>query len=152
VAGEIDNCAGRHEAAEGRYRHAIELGRTSGATFLVGIATVGLLALRARMGRIQEALRGYREVVDYFARTGNWTHQWVNLRNLADLLRRLGDAEVAALLDTAADAAPDAPAVGGSRPRDAAVPVLGRTAILDLAREAIDRNLSGTPTPRTPHR
>jgi predicted ATPase/DNA-binding SARP family transcriptional activator len=145
VAGETDNCAGRHEAAEERYRDAIELGRTSGATFLVGIATVGLLAVRARMGRIQEALRGYREVVDYFARTGNWTHQWVNLRNLADLLRRLGDGAAATQLEAAAAAAPDAPAVDGSRPPAPAVRVLGRAAVLDLAREAIDRNLSETP-------
>ncbi|WP_173064066.1 BTAD domain-containing putative transcriptional regulator [Phytohabitans houttuyneae] len=152
VAGEIDNCAGRHEEAERRYRRAIDLARTSGATFLAGVATVGLLAVRARMGRVQDALRGYREVVDYFARTGNWTHQWVNLRNLADLLRRLGDGDAAARIDAAANAAPDAPAVDGARPAGPAAPVLGRAAVLDLAREAIDRNLSAPPAPRTPRR
>ena len=71
--------------------------------------------MRADAGRIHDALRGYREVIDYFARTGNWTHQWTTLRNLADLLRRLGDDEPAALLDAAADQAPDAPAVDGAR-------------------------------------
>ena len=91
VAGEIESAAGRCEPAERHYRTAIDLARRSGATFLVGVATVGLLAVRADAGRIDDALRGYREVVDYFARTGNWTHLWTTLRNLADLLRRLGD-------------------------------------------------------------
>ena len=67
--------------------------------------------MRGRAGRVADALRGYRDVIDYFARTGNWTHLWTALRNLADLLRRLGDPEPAAVLDAAADAAPDAPAV-----------------------------------------
>ncbi|MGH4008829.1 MAG: hypothetical protein ACRDTH_11855 [Pseudonocardiaceae bacterium] len=48
---------------------------------------MGLLTARADAGRVHDALRGYRDVIDYFARTGNWTHQWVALRNLAGLLR-----------------------------------------------------------------
>ena len=91
VTGEIETVAGRRDRAEQHYVRAIDLARTSGATFLVGVASVGLLAARAAAGRVSEALTGYREVVDYFARTGNWTHQWTTLRNLADLLRRLGD-------------------------------------------------------------
>jgi predicted ATPase/DNA-binding SARP family transcriptional activator len=144
AAGEIESAAGHEDAAERHYERAIALARTSGATFLVGVATVGLLAVRGAAGRIHDALRGYREVIDYFARTGNWTHQWVTLRNLADLLRRLGDDEPAALLDAAADSAPDAPArpsaVGAdSGPRP---PVLHRAAVLDVARQAVDRHVS----------
>ena len=142
VAGEIESCAGRLAAAEPHYIRAIELARTSGATFLVGVATVGLLTVRAAAGRVDDALRGYREVIGYFARTGNWTHQWTTLRNLADLLRTLGDDEPAALLDAAADRAPDAPAVGPSpAPPDPDTPVLGRADVLDMARRAIERNL-----------
>jgi tetratricopeptide (TPR) repeat protein len=142
VAGEIESCAGRHAAAEPHYVRAIELARTSGATFLVGVATVGLLTVRAAAGRVDDALRGYREVIDYFARTGNWTHQWTTLRNLADLLRTLGDDEPAALLDAAADRAPDAPAVGRSAaPPVPDLPALGRAEVLELARRAIERNL-----------
>jgi hypothetical protein len=124
------------------------LARASGATFLVGVATVGLLSVRVAAGRIQEALTGYRDVVDYFAGTGNWTHQWATLRNLADLLRLLGAddpaaAVDAAMLDAAADAAPDAPA--DVRPRHQRArpvgPGPGRTEILDIARRAIDRHL-----------
>ncbi len=59
------------------------LARSSVATFVEGIASVGLLTVRTDAGRVHDALRGYRDVIDYFARTGNWTHQWVTLRNLA---------------------------------------------------------------------
>ncbi len=140
VAGEIENASGHGEVAEGHYTRAIDLARASGATFLVGVATVGLLTVRVDAGRIHEALQGYGEVIGYFARTGNWTHQWATLRNLADLLDRLGDHEPAALLRAAADRAPDAPAGAGPR-SDVDVAVPGRAAVLDLAHAAIARNL-----------
>ncbi|HYZ08412.1 MAG TPA: BTAD domain-containing putative transcriptional regulator [Pseudonocardiaceae bacterium] len=147
-AGEIENLAGRSEPAERHYVRAIDLARTTGATFLIGVATVGLLTVRAAAGRVHDSLRGYREVVDYFARTGNWTHQWTTLRNLADLLRRLGDDEPAAFLDAAADRAPDAPAVdrspGAEPPAHTAPasPIPSRAAVLEVARRAIERNLT----------
>jgi predicted ATPase/DNA-binding SARP family transcriptional activator len=144
TAGEIESAAGHVEVAEQHYERAIELARSSGATFLVGVATVGLLTVQTAAGRIHDALRGYREVIDYFARTGNWTHQWTTLRNLAELLRRLGDDEPAGLLDAAADAAPDAP-VREPRSRAGAgpaPPIIHRAAVLDVARQAIERNLS----------
>jgi hypothetical protein len=109
------------------------------------VASVGLVAARAAAGRAAEALVGYREVVDYFARTGNWTHQWTTLRNLADLLRRLGDEHTAAQLDAAADAAPDAPARGtphGDGRHPSGAPVLTRDDVLQVARQAIERNLT----------
>ena len=46
VAGEIESIAGHAEAAERHYRRAIELARGSGATFLAGVAAVGLLAVQ----------------------------------------------------------------------------------------------------------
>ncbi|SEO47707.1 BTAD domain-containing putative transcriptional regulator [Trujillonella endophytica] len=143
VAGEIDVLAGDGAAAEAQYLRAVDLARASGATFLVGVATVGLLTVRASSGRVPEALTGYREVVDYFARTGNWTHQWATLRDLARLLRRLGDEVAAGAIEAAADAAPDAPADGrphATGPRPEVPP--GRAAVLDLARRAIDEALT----------
>ncbi|HEX2075133.1 MAG TPA: BTAD domain-containing putative transcriptional regulator [Geodermatophilus sp.] len=143
VTGEIETCAGRRDRAEEHYVRAIELARTSGATFLVGVASVGLLAARAAAGRVTEALVGYREVIDYFARTGNWTHQWTTLRNLADLLRRLGDDQPAEALDAAADAAGDAPAHADRAPPPATVTAaVDRDAVLAVARGAIEHNLS----------
>ena len=148
VAGEIESSTGHAEPAEQHYRRAINLARSSGATFLVGVATVGLLTVLADAGRVHDALRGYREVIDYFARTGNWPHQWTTLRNLADLLRRLGDSEPAALLDAAADQAPDAPVVDRSPDAEPPPPLVpdppapSRAAVLEVARQAIERNLT----------
>jgi len=147
VAGEIDSLAGHREPAEQHYVRAVDLARSSGATFLVGVATVGLLAVRAAAGRVQDSLRGYRQVIDYFARTGNWTHLWATLRNLADLLRRLGDHGPATILDAAADQAPDAPAVNRSLDGRAnpsivsTAPVPSRAEVLAVARQAIEQNL-----------
>lgn len=147
-AGEIENAAGRSEPAEQHYVRAIELGRSAGATFVVGVATVGLHSVRAAAGRVHEALAGYREAIDYFVATGNWIHQWTTLRNLATLLHRLGDDEPANVLEAAADTAPDAPAVGtrddaepACQGQDAS-PGIGRAAALEAARRTIERNLA----------
>ncbi|GIJ67830.1 BTAD domain-containing putative transcriptional regulator [Virgisporangium ochraceum] len=142
VAGEIDNAAGRHTVAEVHYQQAIDLARTSGAAFLVGVATVGLLSVRTHAGRFRDALRGYREVVDYFERTGNWTHLWTTLRNLATVLRRLSDDGPADALTAAADRAPDAPAVAGAAVAAPSAEGPGRAAVLEIARDAISRNLT----------
>ena len=66
--------------------------------------------------------------IDYFSSTGNWSHLWTTLRNLADLLRALDDPAPAAQLDAATDHAP--------APR--------------VAREAIGRHLAGPPGRRFP--
>jgi tetratricopeptide (TPR) repeat protein len=145
VDGEIDSLAGRPEPAEEHYLRAIDLARASGATFLIGVATVGLHAVRASAGRVHDALQGYREAIDYFARTGNWTHQWTTLRNLANLLRRLDDHEPATALDAAADRGLDEPDTDRHT-----TPALNRAAVLELAREAIDRHLSAAVGAGTP--
>ena len=80
---EIENLANRRDLAEQRYLEAITLGRNAGDTFVIGVATIGLFTLRTIDGREHEALAGYREVIELFARTGYWTHQWIALRNLA---------------------------------------------------------------------
>jgi tetratricopeptide (TPR) repeat protein len=145
TAGEIENACGVWDLAEQHYAGAIALARQSGATFLSGIASVGLVTALAAAGRVDDALRGYRDVIDYWAAAGNWTHLWVTLRNLAELLRRLGDDGPATLIDAAADRAPDAPAVG-SDPRPAPPrrppPAAGRGHVLDVARRTIERHLN----------
>lgn len=139
VAGEVAALAAEDAEAEAHYQRAINGARETGATFVVGIATVGLLSVRVGSGRVVESLAGYREVMDYFARTGNWTHLWVTLRNLARLLREHGNNATADLLDDAATGAPDAPSDGRSpdRPRPTSLP--GRESVLQSARAAIDR-------------
>lgn len=144
LAAEIATATGEAERADEHYAAAIAGFRASGATVGAGIASVGLVTARADGGRLHEALDGYREVIDHFAGTGCWTRLWVILRTLADLLRRLGDGGPAAILDAAADRAPDAPLrrPPGARPADpppGGVPV--RAPVLRLARDSIGRNL-----------
>ena len=143
VVAEIESLAGNAGSAERHYLRAVDLARDVGGTFLVGVASVGLVALRGKTGRVADALRGYRDVVDHFARTGNWTHLWPALRNLADLLRRLGDPDPAAVLDSAADTSSDAPAVDRAvRPPSTPAVSISRAEVLRVARDAIERNLS----------
>ncbi len=142
VRAEIDTATGHYDRAEERYVRATEIARSTRATFLVAIASVGLAAVRSRAGRVGDALRGYREVVEYWAEGGHWSHQWVTLRNLADLLRALDDHETAELLDAAADRAPDAPGAGAGA-ADPTLPAPGRHEALEAAREALERHLAG---------
>jgi tetratricopeptide (TPR) repeat protein len=154
VEGEIDALAGRTDRAEENFERAIALSRESGATFLEGIASVGLLSARASGGRMIEALDDYRALLEYWARTGGWVQQWTTLRNLAQLLRSVGDEETAVFLEAAADHAPDAPPVNERNvdrpaprlPEDRITTVVANAAsasrdeVLDLARRALDRH------------
>lgn len=79
-------------------------------------------------------------MIDYWATAGNWT----TLRNVADLLRRLGDPAPATFIDAAADQAPDAPVVPTPDPATPRPPAPGRTHVLDIARRAVERHLSSS--------
>ncbi len=143
AAGEIEGAAGAWDRAEQHYAEATALARRSGATYLDGIASVGMLSALVAAGRTADALRGYRDLLDYWAVTGQWTHLWVTLRNLADLLEGLGDGGPAAALHAAADRAPDAPAPAPGRTPAATGPAPGREEALELARAAVGRHLAG---------
>ena len=97
---------GPPDAAERRYTRAIELARASGATFVVNIASVGLLTVLTRSGRTGDALAATARS-STTRPPGNWSHLWTTLRNLADLLRALDDPAPAALLDATTDPVPD---------------------------------------------
>lgn len=152
VAGEIDGLTQAWSSAESNYRAALELAARSGSSFLEGIASLGLVSTLAASGQVHEALTGYRELVDYWERTGSWTQQWITLRNVADLLDRLGDGETAAFLRSAADRAPEAATVGPAAATAAAPgPAAPTTAsdrgtVLEVARAAIDRQLGSALT------
>ncbi|MGH8983649.1 MAG: BTAD domain-containing putative transcriptional regulator [Acidimicrobiia bacterium] len=111
VNGEIEALQGNTQRAEDCYQRAISEARTSRATFVEGIASVGLLTVLAASGKVDQALAGYREIIPYWERTGAWVQQWTTLRNLARLLAGLGDERAAVFLDAAADAAADAPPI-----------------------------------------
>ena len=76
----------------------------------------------------------FHRVVDYFARTGSWSHLWTALHNLAELLRGLSDPD-AAFLGAATDHADNAPGPAPSHP-----PAPDRGAVLDVALRAIERH------------
>jgi predicted ATPase len=149
VEGELEGLSGDWPAAEDAYREAIDTATGTGAQFVVGVAWVGLVSALTAGGAIGDALHGYQQLIDRWERTGGWTQQWTTLRNLADLLERLGDAATARELRDAADAAPEAAAVGptpaaGKSRRDGLHGVPDRQRVLDLARTAIDKALAGS--------
>jgi predicted ATPase/DNA-binding SARP family transcriptional activator len=165
VTAEIEAVAGATDRAEENYEAAIALARGSGATFVAGIASVGLMTSRERAGRMAEALAGYRELIGYWERTGGWVQQWTTLRNLARLLGVLGDRATALRLVAAADAAPEAPPDGdpggavdpgattaGVALQGAEAAGMERSTVLQLARRAIARHLAAEErrAPRNP--
>jgi predicted ATPase/DNA-binding SARP family transcriptional activator len=76
-----------------------------GNRWLRSFARTEELYLRAQRGDIDEALTGYREVVDTWFRGGEWANQWLSLRHLFGVFASLGDDEIAAVLHGALDAA-----------------------------------------------
>ncbi len=159
VAGEVAVVDGDPGAAEAHFARAVELALHSGATFVNGVAAVGRVTLHADTGRVDEALEGYRELIAYWERTGSWIQQWTTLRNLASFLHTLGDTEGAVFLHAAADVAPDAPArqdapapdphQWSALPDDTVAQLLAeaasspRSRVLEVARTAIDRRMTG---------
>jgi predicted ATPase/DNA-binding SARP family transcriptional activator len=110
TAAEIEAAAHPDAAAE-LYGRAIELARRAGASFIEGVASVGLVRLWTAGGRTHQALEGYRALLTSWRRSGHWTQMWTTLRNLAVLLAATGQPEAAARLVAAAEAAPEAAAV-----------------------------------------
>ena len=90
------------------YGEAIALARSVGATFVDGVASVGLVRLWGASGRTRAALEGYRTLLPDWRRSGHWTQVWTTLRNLAILLSGAGQPEAATVLLAAADGAPEA--------------------------------------------
>lgn len=77
---------------------ALARARASGARFLTGVALVTAASLRGRHGQPDKARRVFAETVRWWRRAGNWAQQWTTVRNVVDLLVRLGDDEQAAVL------------------------------------------------------
>lgn len=80
---------------------ASELARSAGAWFVDGVAPVTSASLRARHGDPFEALPVFADLVGHWRRSGSWPQQWTTLRNLAELLVRIGDDEAAIAMASA---------------------------------------------------
>ena len=111
AAGEI---AVEPQRAVREYTVARELARSCGATFVEGVATVGLASVLTTTGDVTEAAGGFLMLLDYWPVTGNQTQLWTTVRNAALLLLDVGRVETAALLLASADAAGSASSVGGA--------------------------------------
>jgi hypothetical protein len=129
-----------------------------GLPFIVGVASVSLTSLRGRVAGA-DALAGYRELIARWRRTGTWPQQWVTVRNLLELLARLGSHEAAAVLYGAVEAKAPAPEQGPERERlvralssaEAALGAQGIAAAIERGRsmardEVIDYALSEVDT------
>ena len=138
VAGELANATGHRAQARAAYEDAIELAGAVGATFIEGIASVGLVTAHTAEGDLSAALAGYDSLIDRWERTGAWTQQWTTLRNLADLLDRFDDSSTATALRAAAANAPEAAAAPDQTEPSSN---LTRDEALAVARTAIARHL-----------
>ena len=92
------------ETARDRYERAIGLAQAAGSSFIEGIALVGLASLLGRSGRPSTALPQFLAIIDRWYDMGIWHHQWTTLRNLVQLLLRIGCNEDAAVLIQAIEA------------------------------------------------
>ena len=86
---------------------ARELAAGTGARFVVGLAILASVSIRARAGADPAAaLAAYREAIEHWRQVGNRTQQWVTLRNLVPVLVAAGRDELACRLHGALAAAP----------------------------------------------
>ena len=87
-----------------------EAGRTAQ---IAEVARIALTSALVRLGRHDEALRVFPDLLHQLRRRGGWPQLWTSLRILAELLAELGRPHDAALLLASASADPSAPPVTG---------------------------------------
>lgn len=92
---------------------ALHLAGTVQNRLVLGVAGVSATSIRARHGEPVEALRSFRATIDLWRSTSDWTHLWIGLRALVELLHRIGaDQPAAVLLGAVSAAATAAPPYG----------------------------------------
>jgi predicted ATPase/DNA-binding SARP family transcriptional activator len=111
VTGELAALRGAHDVAATELAAAVETSREVGATFVEGLAAVGLASAWAASGRTAAAAGGFSELLDRWQRAGSWTQLWTTARNAAALLADHGNAELALTVLEAADRSPRAAAL-----------------------------------------
>lgn len=107
VEAEVAGLETDWDTAETAYREAIATAQATGATFLQGVAEVGLVSALVAKGSVREALVGHRALIARWERTGSWVQQWTTLRNLANVIEATGQLAPATFLRATADRAPD---------------------------------------------
>lgn len=99
--------------ALGPLGEALEFADAAGNVFMKGLALVSNTSLRGRHGDPLAALRLFEDVIHHWRRSGGWTQQWLTLRNLLELLARVGAHEPAAVLYGACTASAASPPTYG---------------------------------------
>jgi hypothetical protein len=84
----------------------VERADRAGWGMLAGVGRLTASSLRARTTDPQDAIPGFEQLIRHWAWLGDDTHQWTTLRNLVDLLIRLGAYAPAARLLGAVGTAP----------------------------------------------
>ncbi len=100
-------------AALASYAEALAVARAVGAGFAEYLTLVSISSVSGRVGDPARAVGSFREVIDHWRQAGNWTHQWVALRNLIELLARLRRDEPAVVLLGASASSTTAPPAYG---------------------------------------
>ncbi|MXP21240.1 AAA family ATPase [Gordonia sp. HNM0687] len=77
---------------------AIAVAEQTGDRYLMGVALVSRASIEARSGTPEVAARLFTDVLNHWRDAGNWTHQWVSLRTVVDVLLQLDRLEPAAEL------------------------------------------------------
>jgi len=99
------------DRAGAAFDEAVTLARSVGNRLVEGISLVCLASSQGRHGQSDEVLRAFRDVVLHWRRVGDHTHQLTAVRNLVELLARVGADEPAAVLYGAVTSA-DTPTYG----------------------------------------
>jgi tetratricopeptide (TPR) repeat protein len=95
--------------AEALLKQAIDSAAAVGATLAEAVAWVTLSSIRARHGDPASAVAGFQEAIRHWRDRGDAQRQWVTLRNLAELLARIGHHVDAAVILGAVEASAPPP-------------------------------------------
>ena len=72
------------------HRQALELASQCRNDFLAGVAGLSVASLEGRKGQGDQAMQRYPGLIDTWVRGGSWIQLWTTMRNLVELLVRLG--------------------------------------------------------------
>ena len=115
---------------------ALAEGRRTGDRYLTGVASVAAAAGNSRYGDPASAASLFLDVIQHWSELGDWLHQWTTLRNVVNLLVRLGRDQEAATLHGALTARANLPPLFGDdaqRMAEARVLLEGRLGREDFA-------------------
>ena len=115
---------------------ALAFAEAADNVLMTGIALVSNTSLRGRHGDPYVALRLFEDVIRHWHRGATFTQLWLTLRNLVELLARLGAHEPAAVLYGACTASTTAPPSYG--PEADRLEAVVSTLVSSLGEEAFD--------------